>query len=595
MVTDSRKRALDEEVDSLSSKKHKAPDGSPVASSPSSRTNDILEKAKAIARAKAAAAAKAMAAKQAQMRTVASPTPPQSASESGTPTSSREASAPADSSRPVINTKELLAQIAERKARIAAATAGRGSASSQSSSGRAPPSANTSFRHPMLDDSELKARGGLNVGVHPALLNDAQPTSSSVNKRQLMTPKFATTMANTKKQAPKKQLELLTKVSEDETDPTKNPYFDPDLEARPKERHRRALEFNTKGKYIELANELRTQARLEELKKRIQESSKKAGLDEELDVADMAMKREPPPDVEWWDQPLLANKAYDGLDDDSQLKLDGTDSVITIYVQHPIPINAPWEKNAPAVKPPYLTKKELKRIRKTDRAESHKDKQDRIRLGLDPAPPPKVKLSNLMSVLTNEAIKDPTLVEARVRREMEERRQKHLQDNLDRKLSQEQKHEKLKEKLQQDEKRGIICAIFRIGSLANPQHSYKINVNARELDLTGVTIVNPKFNVVVVEGGSRAIRLYKKLLLARIDWARDAQSISNPNEAASNGQQANMSDNKCELVWEGELKQHQFKRWNVRTTENEAEAREILERSHVPQYWNLAKNWKNDL
>ncbi|KAK9368765.1 pre-mRNA processing factor 3-domain-containing protein [Lipomyces kononenkoae] len=593
MVTDSRKRALDEDVDSLSSKKVKAPDGSPVAASPSSRTNDILEKAKAIARAKAAAAAKAMAMKQAQMRATASPTTPQSSSESATPIPSREASAPADASKPVINTKELLAQIAERKARIAAATAGRGGASSQSSSSRPPPSA--SFRHPMLDDDELKARGGLNVGVHPALLNDAQPTPSSTNRRQLMNPKFATTVANAKKQEPKKHLEIITKLPEDETDPTKNPYFDPDLEIRPKERHRRSLEFNAKGKYIELANELRTQARLEELKKRIQESSKKAGLDEELDVADMAMKRDPPPDVEWWDQPLLANRTYEDQDDESQLKLDGTDSVITVYVQHPIPINAPWEKNAPVVKPLYLTKKELKRIRKTDRAESHKDKQDRIRLGLDPAPPPKVKLSNLMSVLTNEAIKDPTLVEARVRREMEERRQKHLQDNLDRKLSQEQKHEKLKEKLEQDEKRGIICAIFRIGNLANPQHSYKINVNARELDLKGVTIINPKFNLVVVEGGSRAIRLYKKLLLTRIDWARDAQSMASTDEATSNGQQANMSDNKCELVWEGEVKQHRFKRWNTRTTENEAAAREILERNQVPQYWNLAKNWKNDL
>ncbi|KAK9248681.1 pre-mRNA processing factor 3-domain-containing protein [Lipomyces tetrasporus] len=594
MVTDSRKRALDEDLDSPSSKKQKAPDGSPVAASPSFHTSDILAKAKAIARAKAAAAAKAMAEKQAQGRATASPTPP-IVSESATATPTRETNVPADSSKPVINTKDLLAQIAERKARIAAATAGRGGASSQS--GRLPPSVSTPFRHPMLDDGELRARGGLNVGVHPALLNDSQPTSFGVNKRQPMNPKFATTMANAKKTAPKKELEILTGLSQDDTDPTKNPYFDPDLEARPKERNRRTLEFNAKGKYIELANDLRTQVRLEELKKRIQESSKKAGLDEELDVADMSMKKEPPPDVEWWDQPLLTNNNYDDLDNESLLKLGAPDSVITIYIQHPIPINAPWEKNASVVKPPYLTKKELKRIRKTDRAERHKDKQDRIRLGLDPAPPPKVKLSNLMSVLTNEAIKDPTLVEARVRREMEERRQKHLQDNLDRKLSSEQKHEKLKEKLEQDEKRGIMCAVFRIGSLANPQHSYKINVNARELDLKGVTIVNPKFNLVVVEGGSRAIKLYKKLLLNRIDWTLTAPMITADNESsASSGESlAIMADNKCDLVWEGELKQHQFKRWNVRTTDNEGEAREILERSQVPHYWNLAKNWKDEL
>lgn len=43
-----------------------------------------------------------------------------------------------------------------------------------------------------------------------------------------------------------------------------------------------------------------------------------------------------------------------------------------------------------------------------------KDKQDRVLLGIEPPPPPKVKISNLMRVLMNEAVQDPTQIEKQV-------------------------------------------------------------------------------------------------------------------------------------------------------------------------------------
>ena len=48
-----------------------------------------------------------------------------------------------------------------------------------------------------------------------------------------------------------------------------------------------------------------------------------------------------------------------------------------------------------------------------------------------------------MNVLTNESIKDPTAVENRVKREIQQRVDKHLAQNEARKLTKEQKHEKL--------------------------------------------------------------------------------------------------------------------------------------------------------
>ena len=67
------------------------------------------------------------------------------------------------------------------------------------------------------------------------------------------------------------------------------------------------------------------------------------------------------------------------------------------------------------VVPVFLTKKERKKLRRQNRREAWKEKQDKIRLGLINPDQPKVKMSNLMRVLGTEAVQDPTKVEAHVR------------------------------------------------------------------------------------------------------------------------------------------------------------------------------------
>jgi hypothetical protein len=62
--------------------------------------------------------------------------------------------------------------------------------------------------------------------------------------------------------------------------------------------------------------------------------------------------------VEWWDAALLANKTYDdlafGLEN---LNIRTRDSPVTLYIQHPIPIPAPGDKNKVGLKPLKLTNK----------------------------------------------------------------------------------------------------------------------------------------------------------------------------------------------------------------------------------------------
>lgn len=69
-----------------------------------------------------------------------------------------------------------------------------------------------------------------------------------------------------------------------------NPYAsgaatpDSGFEGAPKERAGRNFRFNPKGKYVQLGNQIRQEAQLEQLKQRIAESAKKAGLDTEFET-----------------------------------------------------------------------------------------------------------------------------------------------------------------------------------------------------------------------------------------------------------------------------------------------------------------------
>lgn len=71
------------------------------------------------------------------------------------------------------------------------------------------------------------------------------------------------------------------------------------------------------------------------------------------------------------------------------LNITTADSPITIYIQHPIPIPAPGDKDKPALKPLKLTSKEQKKLRKGRRQAALQDHRDRVRMGLVPPDPPK--------------------------------------------------------------------------------------------------------------------------------------------------------------------------------------------------------------
>ncbi|EPS95311.1 hypothetical protein FOMPIDRAFT_1132721 [Fomitopsis schrenkii] len=459
---------------------------------------------------------------------------------------------------------------------------------------------------------------GLKMAAHPLLLDTSTPAPQSKKDRyKPMQPKFASIKANVRN-APTPPPALVP-AAQKET--SANPYAagasaaaDSGFEGAPKERVGRSLRFNPKGKYVQIANQVRQDAKLEELKQRIAENAKKAGLDAEFETLEKTIRREPPPAAEWWDAALLPSKTYDDLAMGiGAMNIRTDNSPITIYVQHPIPIPAPGDKNKVAMKPLKLTKKEQKKMRKQRRQAELQDKRDRIRMGLVPPDPPKVRLANLMKVLTSDAVQDPTRVEARVRREVAMRKHAHEKMNLERKLTDEQRREKVETKKAEEEKKGIYGAVFKVKTLSDPSHRFKVRKNAEQMNLTGVCIFNPSFSVVYVEGASKFIRQYKRLMQRRIAWTEPARERGNEDVELDEGAEGegsaekgkaravsadageegvvSLEDNQCWLIWEGQLRDRAFSNFKPKSCPTDAAAKEVLGEK-LAGYWDQAKNWK---
>ncbi|KAG9946448.1 U4/U6 small nuclear ribonucleoprotein Prp3, partial [Aureobasidium melanogenum] len=430
---------------------------------------------------------------------------------------------------------------------------------------------------PIRDDTAARARGGLNVGLHPSLLGG--PSRSGNNKKQ--------------KEEPAKQNPYLT--GEDQSTALQTePFYDPSLQKQ-KERKSKQLLFNQKGKFMAQAEALRQQARIEQMAKEMQEQARKKAIEEATEKSFLVPA---PPDIEWWDEGLVTGGNYENLEAPNKINME----VITRYVQHPVLLCAPQDANVPAPKAMYLTKQEQKKVRRQRRMADHKEEQAKIRLGLKAPPPPKVKKSNLMRVLGNEAVKDPTAVEARVNREIAQRAEDHETANSERQLTKEQRLEKLAAQQEADAALGMKLLVFKIDNLSYGKHRFQINKNAEQQALTGITIFHPKMNLVIVEGGSHSINAYKKLMLNRVKWTENAmpQSVREGNTEANaawlnafdeDGKLKDNTFNRCQLVFEGEEKQRSFKRWMpYKACETDGEAKDVLSRYKMENMWTLAQS-----
>ena len=300
--------------------------------------------------------------------------------------------------------------------------------------------------------------------------------------------------------------------------------------------------------------------------------------------------------VDWWDVPFLKEgKTYREVPDDADVsgKKDGRKwekvlnaEKITIYVEHPVFEEPPMEAPAPPPPPVKLTKKEQKKLRHQRRVAREQERQDMIRQGILEPPKPKVKISNMMRVLTEEAVMDPTMIEQKVREEMEERQQAHDDRNLARKLTPAERREKKIRKLLRDatsEAGEVFTHVYRIENMRNVKNKFKVDINAQENHLTGIGLITDTFAVVAVEGTNKGLKRYEKLMLRRMDW-----QLTNDDYTAEEIKRA--ENNMCALVWKGSGPQRKLKRFRFETLRTEAAARKYLDDFGCANYFDAAQS-----
>lgn len=412
----------------------------------------------------------------------------------------------------------------------------------------------------------------------PLILNEEGRTVDVSGKEIQLVQRVPTLKANIRAQR-QEQFKIHQEKVADEVN--EQMYFDPRVNNKVAVRPKRGFRFHEKGKFEQIAQRLRTKAQLEKLQHEIAQAAKKTGISSATKLALITPKKETKegeiPEIEWWDTFIIKGDSYDqALEEENyDEKYEG----ITKLVEHPAQMKAPMETTKPLLLPVFLTKKERKKLRRQNRREAWKEKQEKIRLGLEPPPEPKVRMSNLMRVLGTQAVQDPSKIEAHVREQMAKRQKAHEEANAARKLTVDQRRAKKVKKIKEDTTLGVQVTVYRVVSLSNPSHKFKIEVNAKQLFMTGCVVMYRDVNVVVVEGGPKQQKKFKKLMMTRIKWQEDQGSKSNKKEKI---------DNKCHLVWEGATKHRSFGDMKFKACPTESLARDHFKKHGVEHYWDLA-------
>lgn len=301
------------------------------------------------------------------------------------------------------------------------------------------------------------------------------------------------------------------------------------------------------------------------------------------------------PTVEWWDRPLVEGDCYcQELTNEHVARFKAEDvpgkfeailrsahinfnpAAITSEIDHPLPTySSPINTTSHSVIM-HLTEKEQRKLRRLKRAKRLLEIREKVKLGLIPPPPQKIKLNTMMKLLAKEVSVDPSKTEQEVMAKYNERLKEHEKRNEERKLTKAGRKEREMRRLRRDSARESRTAVFRVERLTHKKNLFKVMKNAEQLALVGVCIKLPQDMpaIVVAEGGRHALKLYKKLLLSRVKWELEEPSGS------------------CQMVWEAEIKDPVFGRFTYKEVESELEAREVLAERGCAHYLDLVLSWK---
>ncbi|CAH2224788.1 jg22513, partial [Pararge aegeria aegeria] len=104
-------------------------------------------------------------------------------------------------------------------------------------------------------------------------------------------------------------------------------------------------------------------------------------------------------------------------------------------------------------------------------------------------------------------------------------------------------------KIREDTSMGVHVAVYRVKDLFEcASAKFKVEVNAKQLHMTGFVLLHRGCCVVVTEGGPKQHAKYKRLMLNRIKWEEEMVKDADGGEIP----------NACHLVWEGVTARRSF-------------------------------------
>jgi U4/U6 small nuclear ribonucleoprotein PRP3 len=416
------------------------------------------------------------------------------------------------------------------------------------------------------------------IEIHPLL--SASSTGSLVTRTDAL---------SLQQTAPKKENPYLSHLKQNKR-PDRLAFLDKRLPTEPSIHRPRQLKFKAAGQ-CSLEAERQRQAALErQLQREIAQLTAEAELVDAGIVADLLKKEDEENSssaidhVEWWDAPFLTpNKA---------LNFDMLGNLIQRPSLHFLASKS--TKSTPAAAAAealniYLTKEERKKLRRQRRLETQREEQEKIALGLLPAPPPKVKLSSLPRMLAqpgnqlgNESVSDPTRLAAEIKAQSEARAAAHQEANQNRALTPEERAAKKYRKLAELDAGVVHVACFKIHDrFEDGAVRFKVLMNAEQFHLRGRLLVGPEFSLLIAEGGPKGIRRFCHLLQERMlkqtfaGWAQ--------------------------LLWRGEQVEFDAfddgdafgkKPFVMLSFDNEFDVNEAAKAAGIQSYWTLAKSTK---
>jgi U4/U6 small nuclear ribonucleoprotein PRP3 len=289
------------------------------------------------------------------------------------------------------------------------------------------------------------------------------------------------------------------------------------------------------------------------------------------------------PDVEWWDKAV-----YDDP------------SLITHLIEHPIPIKGFLKDTDTAEQKVMLTEEERRKLRKLRNQEKLREFQDKIKMGLIPPPPPKIKMKNLMLVLGNEQVAEPSAIEQSVRSQIQQRLEDHLRRNEEKKLSPEARRQKTISKWTNSTDSHMYVSVFIVPSKAvTGKIKFKINKSGEELHLGGFFLdigIESIPSLIVAMGSRKSIKRFDKTLLKRIDWVSGGVVADDDNDdEEEDKEQKEDGGGICHRIFHGS-QPHETKlpRWSYLVVKDMETARSFVTDKKCSHFFDMALRFRDD-